>query len=80
MTTEVRPTIDDREPVERSAEPAAPISLGPDEGANILVASQWTLMWRKFRRHRLAMVGGTVTILIYLVVLFAEPVQQHGYR
>jgi peptide/nickel transport system permease protein len=29
-------------------------------------------MWRKFRKHRLAMVGGTVTILIYLVVLFAE--------
>ena len=36
------------------------------------VASQWQLMWRKFRKHRLAMVGGMVTILIYLVVAFAE--------
>ena len=40
--------------------------------AKILIASQWTLMWRKFRKHRLAMLGGSVTILIYLVVLFAE--------
>ncbi len=29
-------------------------------------------MWRKFRKHRLAMLGGAVTILIYVVVLFAE--------
>ncbi len=29
-------------------------------------------MWRKFRKHRLAMLGGTVTILIYLTVIFAE--------
>jgi peptide/nickel transport system permease protein len=63
---------DDRRPVERLVEPAAPNSSIPDAEAKILVASQWTLMWRKFRKHRLAMVGGTVTILIYLVVLFAE--------
>ena len=44
----------------------------PDSEAKILVASQWTLMWRKFRKHRLAMLGGTVTILIYLTVIFAE--------
>ena len=72
MTAKVGPTTDDRNQVERSTEPAVPISLGPDEEAKILIASQWTLMWRKFRRHRLAMVGGTATILIYLVVLFAE--------
>ena len=61
MTNEVRPT-----------EPAAPNASGSDAEAKILVASQWTLMWRKFRKHRLAMVGGSVTILIYLVVVFAE--------
>ncbi len=40
--------------------------------AKAYVASQWQLMWWKFRRHRLAMIGGTVTLLIYLVALFAE--------
>lgn len=38
----------------------------------IVVASQWKLMWWKFRRHRLAMAGGIVTILIYLVAIFAD--------
>ena len=34
------------------------------------LASQWQLMWRKFRRHRLAVAGGTVLALCYLVALF----------
>ncbi len=32
------------------------------------VASQWRLMWLKFRRHRLAMVGAGVVLLLYLMV------------
>ena len=36
------------------------------------IASQWQLMWWKFRKHRLAMIGGVITILIYLVAVFAE--------
>lgn len=36
------------------------------------VAGQWTLMWWKFRKHKLAMIGTVVTGLIYLVALFAE--------
>ena len=56
----------------RLTEPAAANASGSDVEAKILVASQWTLMWRKFRKHRLAMVGGTVTLLVYLVVVFAE--------
>lgn len=31
---------------------------------------QWRLVWRRLRRHRLAMVGLIVTALIYLVVAF----------
>ena len=34
------------------------------------LASQWQLMWRKFRKHRLAVGGGTVLALCYLVALF----------
>src|SRR3954451_21989100 len=40
--------------------------------AKVVVAKQWRLIWWKFRRHRLAMIGGVVTILIYLVAIFAE--------
>ncbi|WP_421726044.1 ABC transporter permease [Bauldia sp.] len=40
--------------------------------ASDAVAGQWTLMWRRFRRHRLGMIGGVITVLIYLVALFVE--------
>lgn len=36
------------------------------------VASQWRLMWWKFKRHKLAMFGGSVVILLYLVAIFVE--------
>jgi peptide/nickel transport system permease protein len=34
-------------------------------------ASQWTMIWRRFRRNRIAMVGGFVVVLFYLVSLFS---------
>jgi peptide/nickel transport system permease protein len=40
--------------------------------AEIYVASQWKLVWWRFRKHRLALVGTVVVILIYLIALFAE--------
>jgi peptide/nickel transport system permease protein len=36
----------------------------------ILVASQWRLMWLKFKRHRLAMIGMVGVILLYLMAVF----------
>jgi ABC-type transport system substrate-binding protein len=35
-------------------------------------AGQWRLIWRRFRRHRLALVGGVVVLAFYLVALLAE--------
>ncbi len=35
-------------------------------------ASQWQLAWRKFRRHRLAIVGVSILGLFYLFAVFAE--------
>ena len=35
-------------------------------------ASQWQLVWRKFRSHRLAMVALVVLGIIYLCAIFAE--------
>lgn len=50
----------------------APPAEAADEG--IYVASQWQLMWWKFRKHRLAMICTGIVILLYLVALFVEPI------
>jgi len=34
------------------------------------VASQWQLMWRKFKKHKLATFGGTVLAIFYTVAIF----------
>ena len=43
----------------------------PHEEERIFAASQWYLMWLHFKRHRLALVGGVVVILLYLMAIFA---------
>jgi peptide/nickel transport system permease protein len=35
------------------------------------LASQWQLMWQKFRRHKLAIIGGCILLVLYLGALFA---------
>jgi peptide/nickel transport system permease protein len=56
--------------------PPDPMLDLPEEGAEaettVFMASQWRLMWWKFKRHKLAMIGGVVVILLYLVAIFAE--------
>ena len=42
------------------------------------VASQWQMMWWKFRRHRLAVVAGPLLAAIYLVALLADFVAPYG--
>ena len=39
--------------------------------------SQWRLMWRKFKRNRIAVVGGIVVLLFYLVALFGDFIAPH---
>lgn len=36
------------------------------------VASQWQLIWRKFKKHTLANVAGPVILLLYLCAIFAD--------
>ena len=43
----------------------------------MFVASQWQLMWWKFRRHRLAMVSGLVVVLLYVTAIFVEPLSAY---
>lgn len=44
----------------------------------VYVASQWQLMWWKFRKHQLAMVGGIVVFFLYLIALFVEPIAPYN--
>jgi peptide/nickel transport system permease protein len=44
----------------------------PEDELKLEVATQWQLMWWKFRKHKLAMISAGVIILYYLVAIFAE--------
>jgi peptide/nickel transport system permease protein len=57
---EARPSVD--------GDAVAPTS----SEAAVAVAPQWKLVWWGFKRHRLALIGGIVTLLIYLLAIFAE--------
>lgn len=49
----------------------------------IAVASQWQLVWWKFRKHKVAMFSGFLLIVFYLIALFAEfiaPATPHAYN
>jgi peptide/nickel transport system permease protein len=39
---------------------------------SVEAASQWKLMWWKFRKDKLAIVGGVIVVIFYIVALFAE--------
>jgi peptide/nickel transport system permease protein len=52
----------------RDLEPA-----GTVEKEEVMVAGQWKLMWWKFRRHKLAMIGMAGVAMMYLIVAF------HGF-
>jgi len=42
----------------------------PEE--KIYVASQWKLMWWKLKKHKLAIVGGSILVILYILALFCE--------
>ena len=57
---------------------AEPAGLPPVQGARsatearIFVASQWQLMWWRFRKHKVAVISAVVVIGFYLVVATAD--------
>jgi peptide/nickel transport system permease protein len=50
---------------------AEPLSVAAEE-QRVFVASQWQLMWWRFRKHRLAVASGVVVIGFYLIVVGAD--------
>jgi peptide/nickel transport system permease protein len=51
--------------------PYATDELTPEQEKYFL-ASQWTLVWWKFKKHKLALVSGYLLLAIYLIAAFAE--------
>ncbi len=41
------------------------------------IASQWQLMWRKFKKHKLAIGGGIVLSMLYVLAIFCEFFSPH---
>ncbi len=41
-------------------------------------ASQWTMIWRRFRRNKAAIVGGIIVVFYYLVALLANFIAPYG--
>jgi peptide/nickel transport system permease protein len=48
------------------------------EQEKFFIASQWKLMWWKFRRHPLAIASGIFLAAIYLTILFSEVIAPYG--
>jgi peptide/nickel transport system permease protein len=57
-----------------STAPFDPLSIEAMTKAQskVFLASQWRLMWWKFKRHRMAVVSGAFLGLAYLSILFSE--------
>lgn len=49
-------------------QPNEPTSVAED---NIFYATQWQLMWLKFKKHKVAMAAGVIIILMYVGAIFA---------
>jgi peptide/nickel transport system permease protein len=55
-----------------AAQPAATLDTATLAESRIAVATQWQLMWWRFRKHKLAVTGTIVLIAFYVVSLFAD--------
>lgn len=55
---------------EASVRPDGPVTA--EKETQTYLASQWMLVWWKFRKHKVALVSGIIIALIYLVAILAE--------
>ena len=58
-------------------DPMTVTKLSPAQ-ERIYLASQWQLMWWKFKRHRLAVVALVLLTILYVIVPFAEVLAPYG--
>jgi peptide/nickel transport system permease protein len=56
---------------------SAASKLSPEQ-ERVYMASQWKLMWIKFKRHKLALVSAGFLIVIYTIAMFCELFAPHN--
>lgn len=74
MNLHALPPGDDKLPHYVSTAPFDPLSIEKLTAAqaDTYLASQWTLMWRKFKRHKLAVWSLVLLVIMYVGILFTE--------
>ncbi len=45
----------------------------------LYMASQWQLIWRKFRKHKMALVGMAILFVLYMLAIFSEFFAPHDF-
>lgn len=55
------------------------IKNGMSAEERLYVSTQWQLMWRKFRKHKLAQIGAVLLLILYFIALFSEFVAPLDY-
>ena len=58
--------------------PGAVDETNSDGDLKYYTASQWQLIWWRFRRHRIALIGGTVLLLLALFGIFSDFLAPYG--
>ena len=53
-------------------------SVSDTKNERFYYATQWQLMWWRFRRHRMALLSGALLIGLYLMAIFADIVAPYG--
>ena len=67
------------EAIDAAPRPETPPSTTAQEAENrYYTASQFQLMWWKFKKHRLALVGSTVLGMFFFIAAFAEFLSPSG--
>ena len=58
--------------------PAAKREKAQEKGDKYYYASQWSLMMRKFRKHKLAMASTALLLIFYLAAIFGNFIAPQG--
>jgi peptide/nickel transport system permease protein len=66
------PMPDDKQPLSVDSEVAGTMAGLAEDVEAIYVASNWKLVWWRFKKHRLALVSGLVIIMVTIVALFPD--------
>jgi peptide/nickel transport system permease protein len=51
---------------------AAPLPVSDQARQKVFVASQWQLIWWRFRRHKMAVASTVIIAILYVIALFCE--------